>query len=160
MHPLRIAQVLMTSFLFGLIHILPCQGIMAAVMGVVLHYVYLTTRSLVAPMLLHFFNNALSVTLPRLQENFEPRGASEAFTYAAAGLVLVAVAYALYESRARLVATDGGVPWRPPHPGVACPPPGSNTVVVAPRPSLLAGFVVVVALAAFGAVVRVMIASR
>jgi len=31
---------------------------------------------------------------------------------AAAALVLVAVAYALYESRARLVATDGGIAWR------------------------------------------------
>ena len=151
--------VLMTSFFFGLIHLDPCQGTMAALMGIILHYVYLTTRSLVAPMLLHFFNNSMSVILARLPEaaNFEPKGSSEVFIYFAAGLVLVAVAYALYESRARLVAKDGGVPWQPPYPGVACPPAGSNTIVVAPTPSLIAVFMVFLSLAVFGAVLTVVV---
>ena len=156
-----VAGVLMTSFFFGLIHMDLCQGTMAALMGIILHYVYLTTRSLVAPMLLHFFNNATSVYLSRLPEakNFELKGESEVLIYLAAGFILVAVAYALYESRARLVATDGGVPWQPPHPGVACPPAGSNTIVVAPTPSLLAVFMVLLSLAAFGAVVAAIIAK-
>ena len=144
--------VLMTSFLFGLIHVDPCQGLMAASMGVVLHFVYLTTRSLVAPMLLHFLNNAVSVTLSRLRWDFEPRDSSVPFYYAAAALVAAAVGYALYESRARLVATDGGIPWSPPHPGVACPPRGGNTVVATPHPSLLTVGIVFLALAAFAAV--------
>ena len=146
-----ILGVLMTSFLFGLIHIDPCQGLMAASMGVVLHYVYLMTRSLVAPMILHFLNNAVSVTLSRLPWDFEPRGSSVPY-YAAAALVLAAIGYALYESRARLVATDGGIPWHPPHAGVACPPEGSNTVVATPLPSLLTVGMVFLSLAAFGAV--------
>lgn len=155
-----VVGVLMASSLFGAIHILPCQGMMAAVMGIVLHYVYLTTRSLVAPMLLHFFNNALSVTLSRSSGDFEPRGSSAVFFYTAAALVVAAAGYALYESRARLVAKDRGIAWRPPHPGVACPPADSNTVVVAPRPSLLSAFVVFLSLAAFGAVLAAILVGK
>ena len=156
-----VAGVLMTSFFFGLIHLDPCQGTMAALMGIILHYVYLTTRSLIAPMLLHFLNNATSVIVARQPNaaSFKPQGESEVFIYLAAGFLLAAVAYALYESRARLVATDGGMPWRPPHPGVACPPAGSNTVVVAPTPSLIAVFMVLLSIAAFGAVVAVVVAK-
>ena len=154
-----ILGVLMTSFLFGLIHIDPCQGLMAASMGVVLHYVYLMTRSLVAPMILHFLNNAVSVTLSRLPWDFEPRGSSVPY-YAAAALVLAAIGYALYESRARLVATDGGIPWHPPHAGVTCPPKGSNTVVATPLPSLLTVGMVFLSLAAFGAVLAAIIAGK
>jgi membrane protease YdiL (CAAX protease family) len=146
-----VVGVLMTSFLFGLIHIDPCQGIMAASMGVILHFVYLTTRSLVAPMMLHFLNNATSVILSRSEWDFEPRGSSVPY-YAAAALAAGAVCYALYESRARLVATDGGIPWSPPYPGVACPPRGSNTVIATPRPALLTVGIVFLALAAFAAV--------
>src|SRR5262249_17275725 len=66
--------VLQTSLLFGLIHGDPCQGTMALLMGVMLHYVYLMTRSLLAPMLLHFLNNSLAVTLSRLPELAEVAG--------------------------------------------------------------------------------------
>src|SRR5262249_32034141 len=53
--------VLGVSFLFGLIHIDPAQGLMAMFMGIVLHLLYLMSRSLLIPILLHFANNSLAV---------------------------------------------------------------------------------------------------
>src|SRR5262249_51672781 len=61
-----VCGVLITSYFFGAMHILPHQGAMAMFMGLVLHYAYITTRSLLAPMLLHFLNNATSVLAPLL----------------------------------------------------------------------------------------------
>src|SRR3954468_23799191 len=58
--------ILGTSFLFGLIHVDPCQGTMAMLMGVGLHVVYQLTRSLWMPMLLHFLNNSLAVVMARV----------------------------------------------------------------------------------------------
>src|SRR5262249_4987012 len=132
--------VLFTAFYFGLLHVDPRQGTMAAVMGVALHFVYLTTRSLWMPMLLHFLNNSLTVigahyghgleVLDKDPEKIPPD------VYLAAGALFAAVAWALYRSRARLAAADGtdSPPWRPPFPGAAYPPPGSGTAVVRPRP--------------------------
>jgi uncharacterized protein len=126
--------VLFTSFFFGLIHVDPQQGTMAMLMGIALHYVYLTTRSLWVPILLHFGNNSMAMVTPRVPglEVLNDAPARAAYlVYPAAALLLAAVAWALYQSRARLVAADGGgpPPWRPEYPGVELPPPGSGTVV-------------------------------
>jgi membrane protease YdiL (CAAX protease family) len=147
--------VLMTSFLFGVIHLDPRQGTMACVLGLVLHYVYLTTRSLWLPMLLHFCNNSLAVVLSRLSHpvaDLEKNTAAVPwFLFVCAGLLLAAVLSALYRTRARLVAPEGVHPWQPPYPGVACPPPESHTAVVTPRASLGTIAAVLLALGAFGA---------
>ncbi len=106
--------------------------------GVMLHYVYLTTRSLLLPMLLHFLNNSMSmvmVRIPALARIDEKPDPALGMAFAGAALLLAAVVWALYESRARL-ATDAGLPgWQPPYPGVACPPPDSGTHIVTPWPS-------------------------
>jgi membrane protease YdiL (CAAX protease family) len=131
--------VVFTAFYFGLIHIDPAQGSIAMLLGLWLHFVYLTTRSLWLPMLLHFLNNSLAVIAPRttaLSAIDEPEAIPVA-VFAAAGALLAGVAWALYRSRARLVAADGTSPppWRPAYPGVEYPPPGSDTRVAHPRPS-------------------------
>src|SRR5262249_18835606 len=108
--------VLQTSLLFGLIHGDPCQGTMALLMGVMLHYVYLMTRSLLAPMLLHFLNNSLEVTLSRLPELAEVAGEKTLppwHVYAAAALLAAGVCVALYRSRARLVTPPEELAWVP-----------------------------------------------
>lgn len=146
--------VLGTSFLFGAIHIDPVQGCMAMVLGIVLHCAYLTSRSLMVPMLLHFLNNSLAVALGSVEawQLVVPNKDLPAWpVLAAAALLLLAVAYAFFQSRARLVTPEGAEPWQPPYPGVVCPPPGSATVVRSPGLSALSVALVVSGLAAFAA---------
>jgi|GEM_PF-1708771 len=52
-----------TAALFALAHISPAHAIATLPLGVFLHWVYLQTRSLWAPILLHFLNNLLMVSL-------------------------------------------------------------------------------------------------
>jgi hypothetical protein len=133
--------VLASSFFFGLIHLDPCQGTMAMLMGLWLHFVYLTTRSLWLPMLLHFLNNSFAVVAPRIPqlETFDAKPSDiPLFVYLAGALLLAAVAYGLYRSRARLEA-EGAEPilsWRPAYPGVEYPPSDSGRHVIHPPISL------------------------
>ena len=55
-----VAGVFLASLLFGVMHIDPVQSIGAFVLGLGLHFIYLTTRSLVAPMLVHMLNNSFA----------------------------------------------------------------------------------------------------
>ncbi|MBX9623725.1 MAG: CPBP family intramembrane metalloprotease [Gemmataceae bacterium] len=53
--------VLFTSMFFGLLHIYPpAYVLITAVMGAVLHFTYLMSRSLWVPILLHVLNNSLA----------------------------------------------------------------------------------------------------
>jgi membrane protease YdiL (CAAX protease family) len=141
--------ILFTSVLFGLMHIEPMQIIYAPVIGAVLHYVYWTTRSLWLSMLLHAFNNSLSVlaasknaplhwVFERLDQSAD-KAAHPELIYVGAVLLLIAVGYALYQCRARLELVEPDLPaWQPAYPGVEYPPPDSGTRVVHPAPSAAA----------------------
>ncbi len=99
--------VVFTSFFFGLIHVDPPQGAMAMLLGLWLHFVYLTTRSLYLPMLLHFLNNTLSVLVPRwldptAMEVVDRTSTPLAWCLAGASLgLLLLVGWGLYRSRSR-----------------------------------------------------------
>jgi CAAX protease family protein len=155
-----VVGVLLTSFLFGLLHVDPPYIVAAGVLGLWLHYVYLTSRSLPLSMLLHFLNNSAAViwySQPR--PGGQPGGleaeAASPSTWAAV-LLLAAVAWALYEGRTRLVAAEPGVaPWRPAYPGVELPPPGSATRVVRPWPHWPCWLAVLAAAAVFAAALTV-----
>src|SRR5262249_41200991 len=119
--------VVLTSFFFGAIHVDPRQGTMAMIMGVVLHFVYLTTRSLWMPMLLHFLNNSFAVMVtrfPHLEDIDKDPGFIPWYVFAAAGLLLAAAGVALYRGRARVAGPDVDR-WLPPYPNVIWPPEGS-----------------------------------
>lgn len=148
--------ILGTSFLFGAIHVDPCQGGMAMLVGIILHYVYLTSRSLLIPMFLHFLNNSLAVAFTQLpaKDLLLPEGLPAPwYLYVAAAFALLAIALAFYQSRARLVARTDADPWQPPFPGVVCPPAESGTIVHSPGLSLLSLLLVSLALVAFLAAV-------
>jgi membrane protease YdiL (CAAX protease family) len=135
--------VFATSFFFGFIHLDPCQGAMAMLMGVWLHFVYLTTRSLLLPMMLHTLNNSLAVLdtrLPQLAVIETKPSDIPIIVYTAALFLLAATAFALYQSRARLAAKtpDQLLLWRPEFDGVAYPPEDSGMTIVHPAPSLTA----------------------
>lgn len=126
-----------TSFFFGFIHLDPAQGAMAMVMGLWLHFVYLTTRSLLLPMLLHTLNNSLAVLDTRLPQVavLETKALDlPVLVQASALLLLLGVAYALYQSRVRLAAMvpEQLLVWRPPYEGVEYPPDASGVRVVHP----------------------------
>ncbi len=52
-----------TAALFALAHVSPAHAMATLPLGLFLHWVYLQTRSLWAPILLHFLNNLLVITL-------------------------------------------------------------------------------------------------
>jgi membrane protease YdiL (CAAX protease family) len=143
--------VLGTSFLFGVIHVDPAQGMMAMCMGVLLHFVYLTTRSLLMPMLLHFLNNSAAVILgsiPALGALDKAQPGDVLSLYSGAAVLLVGVCWAFYQSRARLVREEEAA-WQPAYPGVACPPPDSGTHIETPALSEGSVVGVLAGLAAF-----------
>jgi tetratricopeptide (TPR) repeat protein/membrane protease YdiL (CAAX protease family) len=55
-----IPGVLLTSLLFGLCHVMPDQAIYTFLLGIILHFVYLSSKSLVVPMLVHGLNNFMA----------------------------------------------------------------------------------------------------
>lgn len=55
--------VLITSLLFALAHGTPAHAVATLPLAVFLHLTYLATRTIWAPILVHFLNNALSVTM-------------------------------------------------------------------------------------------------
>jgi membrane protease YdiL (CAAX protease family) len=129
--------IIASSFFFGLIHLDPCQGTMAMFMGLWLHFVYLTSRSLLLPMLLHTLNNSFAVLItrvPQLQTIEVQPSDIPWIVYVSALLLLVGVAYALYQSRARLAGTSSEqlLVWSPPFQGVEYPPAGSGMRVIHP----------------------------
>lgn len=60
-----VAGVLWTSVLFGAAHAFPPHALATIPVGIFLHVVYLTTGNLWVPILLHFCNNLLWVSLAR-----------------------------------------------------------------------------------------------
>lgn len=52
--------LVVSALLFGVIHIIPVQVINAFVVGLILGYVYLRTRSLLSVIIIHAFNNAIA----------------------------------------------------------------------------------------------------
>lgn len=135
--------VVATSFFFGFIHLDPCQGTMAMLMGLWLHFVYLTTRSLLLPMMLHTLNNSLAVLdtrLPQLAIIETKPSDIPIIVYVSALLLLFATAFALYQSRARLAPKkpDQILIWQPAFDSVAYPPEDSGMQVIHPPASLVA----------------------
>ncbi|MSR31067.1 MAG: CPBP family intramembrane metalloprotease [Gemmataceae bacterium] len=154
-----IGGVFLTSLLFGIMHVEPRQVVYATAMGMVLHGVYLCTRSLWMPILLHFLNNSLSMLQvskdgPPLEflSQLEKAGSNyPLFVYGGAAMLLALGGAALYLSRARLEGIAPGSPptWTPPFPTVAYPPKEMETRVVYPTPGYLAWVLTLVGLAFF-----------
>lgn len=53
-------SVLLTSAIFGIIHIIPQQVVNAFFIGIILGYIYVKTKSLVPVILIHAINNAIA----------------------------------------------------------------------------------------------------
>jgi len=117
-----LAGVAITSALFGAIHIHPVQAISAGILGVVLHVVYLWTKSLLAPILLHFLNNLFAMLCMRYRDVIPIPGVSiigqeqvihtpVAITLASAAATCLLLGL-LFQSRSRWRSAEGA-PWSP-----------------------------------------------
>ena len=57
----RVRGVLLTSLLFGIMHIAPAQALYAAILGILLHWLVLITGTLHGSMAAHFVNNSITM---------------------------------------------------------------------------------------------------
>lgn len=81
--------ILVSGVMFGLMHGNFTQIPFALVVGLVLGYIAVKTNSLIPGIIIHFINNALSVTLTLISEN---DNFSDAVLYAANGIITFLVA--------------------------------------------------------------------
>jgi membrane protease YdiL (CAAX protease family) len=121
-HHGAVVGVLLASLLFGIMHIDPVQSAGAFTLGLGLHFAYLTTRSLLAPILIHMLNNAFAFLLIRNYESFPIPGltpAADGSLVHTPPLLLAAAIWAggclcgvLYQTRTRWISADA-TEWSP-----------------------------------------------
>lgn len=66
-----LVAILLTSFIFGLIHLNPWQFFAAFLIGLLLGWVYYRTHSIWAAIFIHFVNNFFSVMSMKLYPNYD-----------------------------------------------------------------------------------------
>ncbi|MBQ7880230.1 MAG: CPBP family intramembrane metalloprotease [Clostridia bacterium] len=74
--------IIFSSIMFSIFHFSPSQLIYPICFGLILSIVYLRTNNIFVPMLLHFINNALSLSI-----QYFSNGSAEAFTHSASMLI-------------------------------------------------------------------------
>lgn len=62
------SSILLSSFLFGLVHLNPWQFISAMIIGVFAGWIYYKSRNLLYPIFIHFVNNATAFVFMQFQE--------------------------------------------------------------------------------------------
>jgi membrane protease YdiL (CAAX protease family) len=104
--------MLLTSLLFGLMHIDPAQAASVVSLGWAFQFVYLSTKSLVAPILLHALINTTSFLAIRYIAPLGEVDHFPALLVASASLALVAMLLLLYQARSCWILPDGAA-WSP-----------------------------------------------
>jgi len=135
--------VLLSSLLFGVMHVEPVQALGAFALGVGLHYVYLTVRSLLAPIVIHLLNNAFAFWAFRSFESYPIPGVtplpdgSQVHTppalLASSGLAATGLCYLLYATRTRWLLPDQ-TEWTPGYVTAEEPPASLSALAISDRP--------------------------
>lgn len=127
--------VILTSIMFGLVHMHPAHVVALMPLAFLLHLTYLATRSILAPMLLHFLNNSLAVVLlkastavPALEGASEP--AMPWYVLLISAAIVGLVAWTLWRSRVEY-QTEDGQPWSPGYTSLEMPPESAGAVLTA-----------------------------
>ena len=150
--------VLATSFLFGIIHLNPLQGIVAFLIGIVLHFVYIASRTILIPILLHFLNNFIAISADARDLSL-PIGASleHALQYQPALMILASaflagtIGLAFYQSRVRIWNPQGLSPLKSSYPHVEMPHESSPNRAAAGTISILSVGLLIVSASLFSA---------
>jgi membrane protease YdiL (CAAX protease family) len=120
--------VLLTSLLFGVVHMHPAHALAVIPLGIAMHFVYLTTRSFWAPVLLHFLNNAWATIVTKYATEHDAQGllaenSGLPLPVLIESLALAgAIALLLWQTRVRFVLPTGEH-WSPQYATVETPPP-------------------------------------
>lgn len=106
------AGVILTSILFGCIHIHPVHAMSVIPLGIAMHVIYLWTRSFWLPMILHFMNNSWASVVAQsemewpVRENLTP-SLLECVQMGSALIAVTLLTIALWQSRVRWFGLDG-----------------------------------------------------
>ncbi len=127
-----IPGILITSFMFGLVHMHPAHAIAVIPLGMFMHFVYVVTKSFWAPVLVHFLNNAFAVTVAKMMSQFPENAAKlgdetqavHPMITVAAGLFLIVVCLYLWKTRVKYIKPNGGE-WTPGYLSNEKPPAGA-----------------------------------
>ncbi|HEY2249824.1 MAG TPA: CPBP family intramembrane glutamic endopeptidase [Planctomycetaceae bacterium] len=126
--------MLITSILFGVMHVHPVQAMGVIPLGLAMHFAYFTTRSFWAPMTLHLLNNSLSVLWvklgmegTRLDKLVEANSDLPLPIFAAAVAMVITIALLLWQTRVRYVLPDGS-DWNPGYISTEVPPAEVNAI--------------------------------
>lgn len=121
--------VMMCSVMFGIVHLHPAHVLAIIPLGMAMHFIYITTRSLWAPVLLHFLNNTWAAVASKLAA--EGTITQDQIDQPASLLMLLLAVLAawslgmvLWKSRIRYVSPDG-TDWSPGFPTVEGPESGN-----------------------------------
>ncbi len=127
-----IGGVLMSSMMFAAVHLHPVHVIAVLPIGIALHFVYLTTRSFWAPVLLHFLNNAWATVASRTLIT-RPEAAFEEPTsmglLAVSIIAIAALGTVMYRTRTRYLLPDD-TEWSPGYVTAEAPPADLQTRAV------------------------------
>ncbi len=128
-----VVGAILTSVLFAAMHVDPSQLLVFTLMGAYLHFVYIATRSIWLPILLHMMNNGVAIVLVLLLPPDRVERPTPDVVLLAALALMIFGTVALWTSRATLDPvtkkdeawweSDG---WKPEYPGVSAPPPEAN----------------------------------
>ncbi len=85
--------ILISSLLFGIVHVDPPRVIFASVFGALLAICYEYTHNLILPIVIHFLNNAISVIVQFSQNNTAALMVFGLFIYSVIGIAIYAIVY-------------------------------------------------------------------
>jgi membrane protease YdiL (CAAX protease family) len=145
--------IVVTSVMFGAMHVNPGQVVGTIPLGFAMHFVYLTTRSFWAPMTLHFLNNTFSVVMLKVGADVGVKELADESTSLPGSLLVTsaclvaAIGLLLWQTRIRFVTSDGTA-WDPGYATCDVPPAEAGALPVShpAAPGLVFG----VALCALG----------
>ncbi len=131
-----VSSVVLTSVLFAVMHLDPSQVIVIGLMGAYLHFVYLASRSIWVPILLHMLNNGVAIVLVLTErtEWLDPNSRSlPILIYTVAAFVVVIVSWQLWRLRPISIPNSPEAEsWSPEYPGISLPPAEANVRLSAP----------------------------
>ena len=152
-----VAGVLLTTTFFALAHVDPARMAATFVLGLVLHGVYLATRSLLPGMVLHAVYNFTVISAAKLAsaDGWDLTGQSAArgrfwLLLIVAGATAALLLRALWQKRAHIGFDPTGRSGRRGTPSAESPPPAGEAVPCSANLSLVLGSLIVMSYAGLG----------